>query len=220
MIIEKSTFDFLKALKKNNNREWFAANKSKYETAKQNFEDFVTELIKQIAKFDKRVEGVEPKKCIFRIYRDVRFSKNKDPYKSNLSAAIGTGKRKGDGFDFYLQVGPGVSFLGGGAWMPESDKLRKIRQEIDYNTADFKKIITEKKFKTFYGELMQDHKLVNPPKGYDKTHPEIELLKLNSFVAGMETNDTDVLDKTFMKKCVEGYKLLMPFNDFLNTAIA
>ncbi|MEO8146666.1 MAG: DUF2461 domain-containing protein [Bacteroidia bacterium] len=220
MIIEKSTFDFLKALKKNNDREWFAKNKDKYELAKQNFEDFVTELIKQCAKFDKRIEGLDVKKSIFRIYRDVRFSKNKDPYKSNLSAAISIGGRKGEGFGFYVQVGPGVSFMGGGAWMPEGDKLKKIRQEIDYNILDFKDIVNDKKFKKFYGVLMQDHKLVNPPKGYDKTHPEIELLKLNSFVAGIEMDDATVLDKNFLKKCVEGYKLLMPFNDFLNTAIA
>lgn len=220
MIIEKSTFDFLKALKKNNNREWFAKNKDKYELAKQNFEDLATELITQIAKFDKRVDGLDTKKSIFRIYRDVRFSKNKDPYKGNLSAAINIGGRKGEGFGYYVQVGPGVSFMGGGAWMPEGDKLKKIRQEMDYNMADFKKIIGDKKFKKFFGELMQDHKLVNPPKGYDKMHPEIELLKLNSFVAGIDMHDKYVLDKAFLKNCVEGYKLLMPFNDFLNTAIS
>ncbi len=220
MIIEKTTFDFLKALKKNNDREWFEKNKSKYEAAKNNFEEFVAELIIQCAKHNKKLEDLEAKKCIFRIYRDVRFSKNKAPYKTNFGAAINAGGRKGEGFDFYLQIGPGISFMGGGAWQPESDKLKKIRQEIDYNAADFKKILNEKKFKNFYGDLMQDHKLVNPPKGYDKNHPEVELLKLNSFVAGYNFEDSLVLEKDFLKKCVEGYRLLMPFNQFLNTAIS
>lgn len=220
MVIEKATFDFLKALKKNNDRQWFDKNKTKYETAKKNFEDFVAELIIQCAKHNKKLEGLDAKKCIFRIYRDVRFSKDKSPYKINFGAAINAGGRKGEGFDFYLQIGPGISFMGGGAWQPEADKLKKIRQEIDYNAADFKKILNDKKFKNFYGDLMQDHKLVNPPKGYDKAHPEIELLKLNSFVAGYNFDDKLVLEKDFIKKCTEGYRLLMPFNHFLNTAIS
>src|SRR4051812_38583639 len=123
--IEKSSFDFLKALKKNNDREWFEKNKPKYEAAKQNFEEFVSELIVQCSKFDKRIQSLDAKKSIFRIYRDIRFSKDKTPYKNHLSAALSTGGRKGEGFGFYVQVGPGVSFMGGGAWMPESDKLKK-----------------------------------------------------------------------------------------------
>ena len=218
MAIEKATFDFLKTLQKNNDREWFDKNKSKYETAKKNFEEFVSELIIQCARHNKKLDGLDAKKCIFRIYRDVRFSKNKAPYKNNFGAAINAGGRKGEGFDFYLQIGPGISFMGGGAWQPESDKLKKIRQEIDYNSAGFKRILNDKKFKNFFGDLMQDHKLVNPPKGYDKTHPEIELLKLNSFVAACNFDDKLVLEKDFIKKCVAGYRLLMPFNQFLNTA--
>ncbi len=219
MVIEKSTFDFLKALSKNNNRPWFEKNRDRYEEALKNFELFITELIRKCAVYDKALANADPKKAIFRIYRDIRFSKDKTPYKTHLSAAINSAGRKGASFGFYVQVGPGVSFLGGGAWQPEADKLKKIRQEIDYNFDSFKKIINDKKFKSRYGELYNEYKLVNPPKGYDKDNPAIEWLKLTTFVAGVDLADKDVLDKKFLNQCVDGYKILKPLNDFLNTAV-
>ena len=113
-----------------------------------------------------------------------------------------------------------MSFIGGGAWQPESSQLKKIRQEIDYNGDAFLKIVNDKKFKAQFTQLMRDHKLVNPPKGYDKTHPQIEYLKLNSFVAGTDFDDAEVLHPSFAKSIINCYKTIHPFINFLNTAIS
>lgn len=216
--ISKSTFKFLKDLKANNNREWFNDNKDQFEEAKADFELFITDLIKNIAKFDPSVGDVNPKKAIFRIYRDVRFGKDKSPYKVNFGAHLTSSPSKiHDRAGYYIQIQPGNSFLAGGAYLPPAPWINKIRQEIDYNTKEFKKIITSASFKKYFGEI-EGEQLKTAPKGYPKDHPEIELLKYKSFLATNYCDDKLVLDNSFLKHSTDVFKAMKPFDDFLNRA--
>ena len=218
-MLETTTIDFLKNLKKNNNKAWFDENRSKYEASKTDFTSLVAQVIKDLSKMDIRYESLEAKKCIFRLNRDVRFSKNKSPYKTNFGASFSIGGKKSGNAGFYFHIEPENNFIGGGIWMPEADTLKKIRQEIDYNFKDFEKIITTKDFIKYYQKLSEDEKLKNPPKGYDKENIAIEYLKLKSFVVGAQLNDNDLIKKDLSKKIHEHFKVLMPFIQFLNQAL-
>jgi uncharacterized protein (TIGR02453 family) len=218
-MIKPQTISFLTALKKNNKKEWFDKNRPAYEAAKADFQAFLTELIVELAKFDKPVAGLDPKKCMFRINRDVRFSKDKSPYKTNLGASISPGGRKSDIPGYYIHIEPGSAFLAGGVWMPEPDKLNAIRQEIDYNFKEFQKVVNDKNFKKHFGKLSEDEKLVNPPKGFEKDNPALEFLKLKSFVAYEELGSKDVLSKSFLKQCVQSFKAMHKLNLFLRRAL-
>jgi uncharacterized protein (TIGR02453 family) len=220
-MVQKSTLNFLSSLKKNNNRDWFEKNKEKYLLAKQNIDDLTNALIKSISSFDKKINGLTAKDCVFRIYRDVRFSKNKDPYKTNLGASINAGGKKAVNAGYYIHIQPGESFLAGGIWMPEANELKKIRQEIAYNTKEFQKILNEKKFKKVFKGLdeSKEYKLARPPKGYEKDHPAIELLKFNSYIVWTSYKDKDVLSKNFLKKVSEDAKAMKPLIYFLNIAL-
>jgi uncharacterized protein (TIGR02453 family) len=219
-MIEQSTLDFLKKLSKNNNKVWFDKNREAYLKAKQNIEEFTTKLINEIAKFHPEIGTLNPKKCVFRIFRDVRFSKDKSPYKSNMGAYISEGGKAGVKAGYYLHIQPnGKSMLAGGMYHPESKVLNAIRQEIDYNTKEFKSIIQKKSFKNTFGEL-QGEKLKTVPKGYDKEHPEIELLKFKSYIVWQQIDDKALTQKDFLKKTTATFKELYPFNNFLNRAIS
>ena len=216
--ISNDTFKFLKDLSKNNNKEWFTANKKRYEVAKADFEAFVTDMVKNMAKFDPPIGNLEPKKCIFRIYRDTRFSKDKTPYKSNMGANFSVSPSKiHDYAGYYIHIEPGKSFLAGGAYEPQSPWINNIRQEIDYNTKEFKKIISAAPFKKNFGEIKGD-KLKTVPKGFPKDHPELSLLQYKSFLLVHDVDDKLVTSDGFMKHLVDVYKSMKPFNDFLNRA--
>lgn len=217
-MITKHTLEFLAQLSKNNNREWFEKNRSSYEIAKNNFKDLVEELVLKVSKFDKAVKHLEAKNCIFRINRDVRFSKNKAPYKNNFGAIITPGGKKSLAAGYYIQIQPNASFVAGGMWQPPSPQINAIRQEIDYNTKEFKKIIGNKKFKDYFGELSTEDKLQSAPKGYDKTHPEIELLKHKSFIVVHDLKDTDIVAKNFAGKVITYFEAMYAFNSFLRKA--
>ncbi|HEY0030548.1 MAG TPA: DUF2461 domain-containing protein [Bacteroidia bacterium] len=218
-MIEKTTLAFLLKLSKNNSKEWFDKNRPEYEIVKGNFKKFVDELIASTAKFDPAIKHLESKNCIFRINRDVRFSKNKSPYKDNFGATLSPGGKKSFSAGYYIQVQPGgQSFIAGGMWQPETPQLNAIRQEIDYNAAEFKKIISAKVFKKYLGKLSEEDMLKTVPKGYDKTHPEIELLKHRSYITVHHLKDTDVLSKDFLKHCNEVMKAMLPLNLFLRRA--
>ena len=220
-MIQKSTVDFLKQLQKNNKKEWFDANKDKYLAAKANVDSFVDDVIKAFSSFDKSLSGLKAKDCVFRIYRDVRFSKDKRPYKTNMGASINAGGKKAEVAGYYIHIEPGKSFVAGGRWMPSPDHLKKIRQEIDYNGKKFHKILSDKVFKKQFGtlDMSDEYKLARPPKGYEKTHPDIELLKLNSYLVWHEYNDKEVLSKNFLKELTSSAKAMKPLLDFLNTAV-
>ena len=218
-MVKPSTISFLKSLKKNNNKDWFDKNKDKYLDAKSNVEDLVNALIRDFTKFEKGLAGLSAKDCVFRIYRDVRFAKDKRPYKTNMGASINPGGKKMEVAGYYLHIEPGGSFLAGGRWQPSPDHLKKIRQEIDYNGKQFRKILNAPAFKKLFGELEPEYSLCRPPKGYDKDHPDIELLKLNSFIAWKNYSDKEVLSKKFQQELTRDAKVMIPFLDFLNTAI-
>lgn len=218
-MIQKSTLDFLKALKKNNNKIWFDQNREKYNTTKDNFDEFVALLLEQMILFDEDLKELSSKNCTFRINRDIRFSKDKTPYKINLSASFNKGGKKSinAGYYFHLQPG-GNSFVGGGLWMPEAIELKKLRQEIDYCFPEFKKIINASSFKKHYSELEKDEKqmLVNFPKGYEKENPAADFLRMKSFIATKNLSDEKVTSVNLVKETTQAFKALMPLIKFIN----
>ena len=218
--ISKNTFHFLKDLKENNNRDWFLENKPRFEEAKKEFEVFIDALIVEVSKFDGSIGHHTAKECIFRIYRDVRFSKDKSPYKTHFGAHITSAAKKSEIHSragYYIHIGPGESMLAGGAYLPQGDWLKAIRQEISYNADDLKKILNEEKFKTYFTE-MEGEKLKRAPKGYEPDHPEIELLKYKSFLATNKVSDKEVISNDFLKHGANVFKALHPFDQFLNQA--
>ncbi|MGE0589985.1 MAG: DUF2461 domain-containing protein [Cyclobacteriaceae bacterium] len=211
---------FLKSLSKNNNRDWFEKNKPVYQECKSMFDDFLGGLLKEIVKFDKSMAALDPKKLAFRIYRDVRFSKDKRPYKVNMGAGFSPAGKMIQEPGYYIHIEPGnKSFVAGGMYMPDAAHLGKIRQEIDYNFKSFEKILKDKKFKSMFGELDDFDKLKTAPKGYPKDHPHLELLKYKSYIVSHYFTDKEVTDKNFTRKVAEACKTLKPLNDFLRVAI-
>ena len=219
-MINKNTLTFLTSLKKNNNKEWFDKNKDKYLEAKDDVAALVDMFLKDVTTFDKKYSGITSKQSLFRIYRDIRFSKDKRPYKTNLGASMNPGGRKAIGAGYYLHIEPGGSFFAGGVWMPPSDELKKIRQEIDYNGKKFHKVIDNKDFKKYFGKLEEEYKLKTTPKGYDKEHPDIEYLRLTSFIVWRKFSDKEVQSKNFLKELGKGSRLMKPFLDFLTEAMS
>jgi uncharacterized protein (TIGR02453 family) len=218
-MINTETVKFLKELKKNNSKEWFDQNRKSYEQAKENYLHFVEEILGRMKKIDTSLTDLEPKQCVFRINRDVRFSKNKDPYKTNMGASFSKGGKKIQCAGYYFHLEPGASFIGGGFWMPMAPELNKIRQEIDYNVEAFNKIINKKKFRDIFGSLSESEKLSRPPKGYDAENPAIELLKLKSFIVMTAVKDSEITSKELANKVVDHFETMMPLVDFLNKAI-
>ncbi|MGN7823657.1 DUF2461 domain-containing protein [Chitinophaga sp. 22536] len=206
-----SVLHFLKDLEKNNNREWFTANKNSYTSAREDCASFVEELIKEMSGFDPSIGNVDAQKSLFRIYRDTRFSANKDPYKTNFGASIGSGHA-----GYYLHIQPGQSFLAGGIYMLDNTQLKELRKEISYNADAFKKIILGKNFRDHFGGLSEDDKLKRVPLGFDKDDPMAEYLKLKHFVAVRPVTDKELLENDAPKKFAAIYKCLKPLNDFLN----
>lgn len=220
-MISSSTISFLKSLKKNNNKPWFDQNRDKYVIAKNNFEEFVGSLLQKMVLFDDDLKELTVKNCCFRINRDIRFSKNKTPYKISLSASFNKGGKKSiyAGYYFHLQPG-GNSFVGGGLWHPEAAELKKLRQEIDYCFPEFKKIIQSPSFKKNYRELERDENemLVNVPKGYEKENPAADFLKMKSFVATKNIHDEDLFSAKLSREIIQSYKALQPLVNFINRA--
>jgi len=218
-MLEKETLEFLKRLDKNNNREWFNAHKDQFITAKENIAALTGYLISQIAKFDPAISGTLPEDCVFRIYRDIRFSKNKNPYKNNLGAYIAPGGRKSMSPGYYFHVQPGQCFIAAGLHMPDSSALLKVRKAIAGKTDEFVKILKAKTFKERFGELHGD-KLKTMPKGFPADHPAIEFLKMKSMTVHREyKSDKVVLDKDYPKMLVSDAKAIFPLVVFLRTAL-
>lgn len=210
---------FLSQLSQNNNKDWFNEHKEQYLIAKQEMELLVTEMIQRIALFDPAVADLEAKKCVFRIYRDVRFSKNKYPYKNNMGGFMVPGGKNSGRAGYYLHLEPGSCFIAGGIYMPESTILKKVREEILYNTESFKKIIQHPDFKEYFGEI-RGEKLKRPPKGYPDDFEDMELLKFKSYNLIHYVSDDTVAQKGFIVKAVEIFEKMKDFNHFINQAIA
>ncbi len=219
-MLQTSTLQFLKQLSKNNNKPWFDENRKKYELAKADFIQLISGVIDSISKFDGSVKELESKKCIFRINRDVRFSKDKSPYKTNLGASISAGGKKISIAGYYFHCEPGKSFLAGGFYMPDPEQLSKIRQEIDYNFDEWKKIIQNKTFKKYFPAGIEGIDVLSrPPKGYEPSNPAIEFLKMKCFIISHPLTDKELTEKDLLKKSGQVYAGMWPLIQFLNTAI-
>ena len=220
-MIQRHTFDFLKDLVENNNREWFQANRERYDTARENVIEFTTELIKLMHKIDPSIDAeLDAKKCVMRIYRDIRFSKNKTPYKNNFGVSIPTKGHKLGGAEYYLHITPEKSFIAGGYWMPEAGHLKSIRQEIDYNAHELKKTIDDAEFIKLFGSFREQDQLKSVPRDYDAGNENIDLLKLKSFVAFHYLKDNELLKKNAVENIATVSSKIYPLNVFLNNAIA
>lgn len=211
---------FLQTLSKKNDRGWFEKNKDDYLQAKEEFELFVEKVLEELIKFNRSLAGLNPKKLPFRIYRDVRFSKDKRPYKTNMGAGFSPNGKLVQEPGYYLHIQPGGSFVAGGIYMPDPVNLRKIRQEIDYNGEKLEKILKEKKFKKWFKGFSKFDKLKTVPKGYAKDHPRLDWLKHKTFIVSHAFTDAEVKDKNFLKKITEACKAMKPLIEYLKEAIA
>jgi uncharacterized protein (TIGR02453 family) len=214
----KEILDFLRELKDNNNREWFDLNRDRYQAVKKQFEDYVTLLTGELSHIDPSIGMPAAKDSIFRIFRDVRFSKEKLPYKTNFGAFIADGGRKSPKAGYYLHLEPGASMIGGGIYMPEPDVLKKLRQEIYFDAPGFTKILEEKNFKRTFGKLADFDKLKRPPKDFDAGFSDIGLLMYKSYAAMQQLSDEVVLSEGFTQVLIESCKVMTGFNRFLNRA--
>ena len=217
-MLEPQTIKFLKALRKNNNKPWFDAHRPQYEAARIDFSNFIQLVIEDLQRSDTTITGLSSRDCLFRINRDIRFSHDKTPYKSNLGASIKRGGRKSAFAGYYFHCEPGQSFIGGGLWMPESPNLKKLRQEIDYNYDELKEILNEKKFKKIYGDVFRggDVSLSTMPKGYEKDNPAAGYLKLKSMIAETTVQDEELTKASLHNKTIDAFLALQPLLNFIN----
>jgi uncharacterized protein (TIGR02453 family) len=212
--------DFLKKLRENNNKEWMDQNRSWYQEAKGQFENLISRLLLQMTAFDESLRNVLPKTCIFRINRDIRFSNDKSPYKTNFGAFMAEEGRHTTLSGYYIHLQPdGESFLAGGLYMPAGEQLKKIRQEIDYNPSELKKIVDSPEF-TGYFQTIQGEKLKKAPKGYPADHPNLEFLKLKSYLMMHKITDQQVTATDFSDYAVKVFAAMKPMNDYLNVAVS
>ncbi len=214
-MIADSTLVFLEQLKENNHREWFNGHRSIYEESRADFISFCTDLLEDLKVLQPELLNTDIKDCIFRINRDIRFSKDKSPYKTHFSAAFGPNGKSSGKIDFYFQLDSEKAFLGGGIWQPSPQNLARFRQEIDYNPQDLKSIIFDKTFKEYFGEP-HGEKLKTTPKNYPSDHPDIELLKYKEMFYIKEFSRKEVLQKDFRQKVYQACTYLKPYIDYVN----
>ncbi len=217
-MLAKETVDFLKKLEKNNNREWFTSNKGLFDNANNNIIAITDHLIGRISKFDPEVVGIDPKQCIFRIYRDIRFSKDKSPYKTNLGAFIAPGGRKTMAPGYYFHLQPGMFFAAAGKHLPDASELLKIRKAVAADSKRFFKIVESKKFVDRFGGF-DGERLTNPPKGFPADHEAIEYLKFKSFTVSEEFSAKDAASSDYPKMLAESFKAAYPLVEFLREAL-
>ncbi|MDD5507136.1 MAG: DUF2461 domain-containing protein [Bacteroidales bacterium] len=209
--------EFLGELKQNNTREWFSENKSRFEVVRSDFEAFINRLIPEVYKFDPGIGLVSARDCMFRIYKDIRFSKDKSPYKTNFGAFIAENGRKSVKAGYYVHLDSEESFLGGGMYMPSPDILRRVRQEIYFNAEALNRILEEKDFREIYGGIhdMED-KLKNPPRDYPVDFRYIELLKHKSYSVWHTLSPDALKSGTLLEDIACKFSAMAPFNAYLN----
>lgn len=210
---------FLKQLEENNNREWFNENRKWYEESREKLLFLTDVLINEIGEFDSAVRGLQPKDCIFRIFRDVRFSKDKRPYKTNFGSFICKGGRKSMNPGYYFHIEPGGCFVAGGIYMPPAPVLKSIRKYVAGHAEEFLGITNEPGFKKQFPEMYGD-KLKLAPKGFPKDHEHIELLKYKSYIYSKTLKENEVTSDNYIRKMVQLYEQLYPVNVFLYEALA
>ena len=218
--INPETLLFLTELKQNNHREWFHEHKAKADKARKNFEDFANVLLENLQSFDKALQNIEVKQCLFRIYRDVRFSPNKEPYKTHFGVYIAkNGGKNSDLAGYYFHLDPEESFFGGGIYMPQPEYLKTLRKEIFYQINEFNAILTAKTFTKYYDGIEEIEKLKKPPVDFPKDFPEIELLKNKHFFSSHYFNPEDALKEDFISFVSNGFKAVKPLVDFINFTV-
>lgn len=221
-MLNPATLNFLKDLRNNNHKEWFDENRKLYESAKSDFLYFVQQVIDEFSKIDNSFQFVKAKDCIFRINRDIRFSNDKSPYKTNFGAFITkNGKKPMNLAGYYFHLEPGNSFAGGGIYMPMPPELKKIRAAIDVNFPEFLQIIQNKKFKNVFSglDIEPELMLTRVPKGFETDNPAAEYLKFKSFTAVVNLSDEQLQSNNLLSKTIEIFAALKPLNDFLNNAL-
>src|SRR6266498_5939603 len=214
----KPMFDFLTALKEHNDKPWFEEHRADYELARERFESFVDQLIAAYGAIED-LGGITAKDCVMRIYRDTRFSKDKSPYKINMSATIAPGGKKSSSLGYYLHIQPhDETLIAGGLHMPTPEQLARFRMSIDRDAAPFKAIIEDKEFKKYFGNL-DGEKVKTVPQGYSRDHPEIELLRFKQVVVAHRLSDEMVLSSAFSTHAIKTFTAMKPFLDYLNAIL-
>lgn len=217
-MLKRTTLDFLKQLKKNNNKEWFDAHRTQFVEAKENVEILAASIIEGLAKRNPALKDLRPKDCLFRINRDVRFSKDKSPYKANFGMSFSEGGKKSGKAGYYVHIEPGKSFIAGGCWQPAPEMLKRIRQEIDYQAEEFMGILKNKSFVQAFGSLSQEDMLTRPPQGYNESNPMIQFIKLKSFVATTSIPDNELMESSAVAILEKKMQALEGLVGFLNRA--
>jgi len=216
----ENILNFLKELNLNNNREWFAANKVWFEDVKTQFEEFCKLIIIEISKFDENIKNVDAKDCVFRIYRDIRFSLDKTPYKTHFGVFIASaGGRKSQRGGYYIHLDPAGSFVGVGVWCPPAPLLKALRQSVYDNIDELNEIRNNENFKKYFSRFFEEDKLKNVPPGFPKDFIDAELLKLKHYLVEYKLTDDLLNSPDFMDKVVDILKQAYPFNCFLNYTV-
>ncbi|MFY0482189.1 DUF2461 domain-containing protein [Flavobacterium sp. PLA-1-15] len=220
-MLSNESLQFLEDLKANNNRDWFLDNKKRYELFKKDYHQLVSDFLDAMKPLDPSLELLEVKNCTFRINRDIRFSKDKSPYKAHLGIWMSAGAKGANRSGYYVHIEKGGSFIAGGFYSPEADELKKVRKEIAFFYDDLEEIVNDKNFKKEFGSLdrTESNSLKNAPKDYEKDHPAIEFLKLKSYTASQKFDIKEVTQKDFVAKMSKKLIALKPLNDFINRAL-
>lgn len=212
-MLTNSTFEYLDLLKKNNNRDWFTDNKKRFEFENKNAKNFFTEVLADLEKIDS-IERMQ----VFRIYRDVRFSKDKTPYKTHFSVGFTRTKPLLRG-GMYLHIEDGGSFVGGGFWEPNNEDLQRIRKELELDASELRAIINDATFKQFFKNGLEGEELKTAPKGFDKTHPDIDLIRKKQFLIGRNFSNKEVLASNFKDEVVKTFAAMRPFFDYMSDVL-
>lgn len=211
-MVSKATLEFLTKLRNNNNREWFADNKTEFQQLEKEFKSFTMEIVTDLSKTDS-IDKIQ----MFRIYRDVRFSKDKSPYKTNFGVALGRTKPMLRG-GYYLHIEPGGSFVGGGFWEPNAEDLNRIRKEFEMDDSEIRAIISDENFVKTFGKL-EGEELKTAPKGFDKEHPAIDLIRKKQYLVSRKFTDKEVTDKNFKTEVVNTFLAMRPFFDYMSEVL-
>ncbi len=212
MKILPSTLQFLADLAVNNDRTWFQANKGRYEAALDNAKQFTKALEAALNETD-QIESAN----LFRIYRDVRFSKDKSPYKNNFGIGFTRATKRLRG-GYYLQIEPGASFVGGGFWQPSAEDLKRIRDEFAVDDQSVRQIIAAPDFQKYFGTL-DGEELKSAPRGYEKDHPAVDLLRKKSFTVRRNFTDAEVTDEGFLPEVKRTFEAMRPYFDYMSMVL-
>lgn len=212
-MIDKASLQFLKDLRENNNKEWFESNRARYDEELQKVRDFAENVLQKVRKFDE-IQTPTGRKSLMRIYRDVRFSKDKRPYKQNWGGSFKrAGKLRRGGMYFHIE--PGSSFVGGGFWAPSSADLKHIRSQIAADPDRLRKILASKQFKSVFGEMVGEQ-VKTAPKGFSKEDPAIDLIRFKQFLISKKFSDADIVKKDYPDRVAETFRAMLPFFSYMS----